>query len=184
MLIFMEFKELLAVRAKMKSKKPHFKRHDRNKLGRLARKTWRSSVLGHDNKVRNKYAGNERMPSPGYGSPKAVRGLHASGLSEAIVHNASQLKALDPKKIAVRIAATVGNRKKIGIVAEAKKLSFKILNPKVDLKAPKEKEKNKSESSKGGDAKSEAKEEKKALPAKEKEKETKAEPGVKNAASR
>lgn len=137
-MIFMkDIKNLLEIRAEMKRKKPHFKRHDRNKLGRLARSGWRKSVQGHDNKQRNRYAGNEKSPTPGYGSPKEVRGMHPSGFNEAIVHNAAGLDGLDPKKTAVRIGGTVGNRKKIEIVEKARKLNFKILNPAYAVKASK-----------------------------------------------
>jgi len=131
-----DVKKLLEVRSEMKKRRPHFKRHDRNKLGRLARSGWRKSVQGHDNKQRNRYAGNEKSPSPGYGAPVEVRGMHPSGFAESIVHNVNELGALDPKTIAVRISGTVGNRKKIEIVEAARKLNFKILNPKYTVKAP------------------------------------------------
>ncbi len=137
----MKFEDLLEIRAEMKKRKPHFKRHDRNKLARLARSGWRRSVQGHDNKQRNRYAGNEKSPAPGYGTPKAIRGMHASGLFEIIVHNAGGLGGIDPKKYAVRIAASVGNKKKIDIVEAARKLNFKILNPKYAVKAKKKPEK-------------------------------------------
>ncbi|VVB61200.1 50S ribosomal protein L32e [uncultured archaeon] len=137
----MKFEDLLEVRKEMQKRKPHFKRHDRNKLARLARSGWRKSVQGHDNKQRNRYAGNEKSPTPGYGTPKAIRGMHASGLFELIVHNANGLKDVDPKKYAIRIAGTVGNKKKIEIVEAARKQNFKVLNPKYIVKAQKKKDK-------------------------------------------
>ncbi|MBU4246093.1 MAG: 50S ribosomal protein L32e [Nanoarchaeota archaeon] len=133
----MKFEDLIEVRKEMKARKPHFKRHDRNKLARLARSGWRKSVQGHDNKNRNRYAGNEKAPTPGYGSPKLVRGMHASGLFEILVHNVSELNGIDAKKYAVRIAATVGNKKKIDVVEAARKLNLKILNPKYIIKSKK-----------------------------------------------
>lgn len=142
----MKFEDLIEVRKEMKARKPHFKRHDRNKLARLARSGWRKSVQGHDNKQRNRYAGNEKSPTPGYGTPRAVRGMHASGLFEIIVNNVSGLKGADPKKYAARIAATVGNKKKAEIVEAARKLNFKVLNPKYIIKAKKKLSKEESES--------------------------------------
>ena len=129
-----DVKKLLEVRAEMKKRKPHFKRHDRNKLGRLARSGWRKSVQGHDNKQRNRYAGNEKSPSPGYGAPRQVHSMHPCGMKEIIVHNVNDLGALDPKTIAVRVGGTVGNRKKIDIVEAAKKRNFKVLNPRYEVK--------------------------------------------------
>lgn len=137
MLMKKDLKSLLEIRAEMKRRKPHFKRHDRNKLGRLARSGWRSSVQGHDNKQRNRYAGNEKTPTPGYGSPKEVRGMHPGGLKEIMIHNTSELGGVNAKEFAVRVAGSVGNRKKIGIVEAARKLNFKILNPAYFLKEKK-----------------------------------------------
>lgn len=153
----MKFEDLIEVRKEMKARKPHFKRHDRNKLARLARSGWRKSVQGHDNKQRNRYAGNEKSPTPGYGTPRAVRGMHASGLFEIIINNVNELKGVDPKKYAARIAATVGNKKKAEIVEAARKLNFKILNPKYIIKAKKKPSKEESKTENSKEAKSESK---------------------------
>lgn len=151
----MKFEDLIEVRKEMKARKPHFKRHDRNKLARLARSGWRKSVQGHDNKNRNRYGGNEKSPCPGYGSPRLVRGMHASGLFEIIVHNSNELNGVDAKKYAVRIAATVGNKKKADVVEAARKLNFKVLNPKYTIKAKKKEAKQ--EKSKEKEPKTESK---------------------------
>ncbi len=147
----MKLEDLIEVRKEMQKHKPHFKRHDRNKLARLARSGWRKSVQGHDNKQRNRYAGNEKSPTPGYGTPKAIRGMHASGLFELIVNNAKEISGVDAKRYAIRIAGTVGNKKKIEIVESARKQGFKVLNPKYVLKGKKKeaaKEKETSEAAK------------------------------------
>jgi large subunit ribosomal protein L32e len=46
-----------------------------------------------------------------------------------LVFNINDLTKIDPKVDAVRIAHTVGNKKRIEIVTEATKLKMKILNP-------------------------------------------------------
>jgi large subunit ribosomal protein L32e len=66
--------------------------------------------------------------SIGYRSPRATRGLHPSGYREVLVFNVEELKNVDPKTQAIRIAHTVGRRKRVKILAEAKKKSIIILN--------------------------------------------------------
>ena len=68
------------------------------------------------------------MVKVGYGTPKAARYLHPSGLMEKLVSNPSDLEGLDPKVNVVRIARTVGSRKRAQIGERAEKLGLKILN--------------------------------------------------------
>ncbi len=65
----------------------------------------------------------------GYGSPKAVRGLHPSGFEEVMVRNPDDLQPIDPSYQAARIARTVGVRKRLMIEEVAKSREIKILNP-------------------------------------------------------
>ncbi len=65
----------------------------------------------------------------GYGSPKAVRGLHPSGFEEVMVRNQDDLQPIDPSYQAARIARTVGVRKRQMIEEIAKSREIKILNP-------------------------------------------------------
>jgi len=69
------------------------------------------------------------MVNAGYRSPKAVRGLHPSGYVEAMVFRPADLEALDPDVHAVRIAGTVGMKKRQLILDKAEMKLFKILNP-------------------------------------------------------
>ena len=71
------------------------------------------------------------MVSTGYKGPKLARGLHPSGLREVLVHNVNEAAAIDPKIQAARIAHTVGKKKRVLIIAEAKKKKLLILNPGV-----------------------------------------------------
>ena len=67
----------------------------------------------------------------GYRTPKKYRGLHPSGYEEILVHRPEDLEKLNPETHAVRIAGSVGMRKRILIVEEAEKLGLKVLNPPV-----------------------------------------------------
>jgi large subunit ribosomal protein L32e len=66
----------------------------------------------------------------GYRSPKSIRSLHPSGYKDFLVYNVNDLKKLNPKIDAVRIAHTVGKRKKIEILVEARKKNLLVLNLK------------------------------------------------------
>jgi len=65
----------------------------------------------------------------GYGSITSARGLHPRGLVEHLVWRESELEKLDAKIHIIRIAARVGERKRIGIIAKAKEQNFHIANP-------------------------------------------------------
>jgi len=108
-------------------KKPKFVRRAGRWLKRLGEK-WRRP-RGSQAKVRKRLKGKPRMPSIGYGAPKELRGLHPSGLKEVLVHTPHELERIDPKKEAVKIASTVGRKKRIEILRKAEELKIKILNP-------------------------------------------------------
>jgi large subunit ribosomal protein L32e len=91
------------------------------------KKNWRRP-RGLDHKMRRKIKGWPATVSTGYKGPKVARGLHPSGYREVLVHNPADLSDIDPKFEAARIAHTVGRRKRVQIVAEAKKLEVFILN--------------------------------------------------------
>lgn len=76
-------------------------------------------------------------PGAGYGSPRAVRGMHPSGYVEVLVFNVKDLEGLDAETQAVRISATVGGRKRVDIHAKADEMGLKLLNRK-QIAAPAE----------------------------------------------
>jgi large subunit ribosomal protein L32e len=122
----------LKVRARAKNKKPAFIRAESWKYDRFSL-SWRKP-RGLDNKIRRKIKGWPPGPSVGYKGPKIARGLHPSGYREVMVYNTELLSTIDPNTQAVRIAHTVGKRKRAMIIAEAKKMNLKILNVKVSKK--------------------------------------------------
>ena len=78
--------------------------------------------------MRKQKAGVPAIVKIGYRGPKAARGLHPSGYTDNLVYNPAGLVSLDPKKDAVRIAHTVGRRKRIQIISEASEMGLKVLN--------------------------------------------------------
>jgi hypothetical protein len=65
----------------------------------------------------------------GYAHPKAQRGGHPSGLKEKMVWKPRDLEGMNPKTQAARIAHTVGERKRVEILDQAKKANIRVLNP-------------------------------------------------------
>ncbi|HEU4469115.1 MAG TPA: 50S ribosomal protein L32e [Nitrososphaeraceae archaeon] len=120
-------KELLQLRKKIADKRPEFVRQESWRYDRLA-PNWRRPK-GKDNKMRKQVSGVPPLAKVGYKGPRKSRGLHPSGYNDILVFNIKDLTKINPKVDAVRIAHTVGNKKRIEIVTEATKLKMKILNP-------------------------------------------------------
>ncbi|RLI13960.1 50S ribosomal protein L32e, partial [Candidatus Bathyarchaeota archaeon] len=114
------------LRRRVKKKKPDFVRQESWRYKRL-KENWRRP-RGIDNKMRRKIKGWPVTVSVGYRGPKVARGLHPSGYKEVLVHNAEELKKINPKTEAVRIAHAVGKRKKARILVEARKRKIRVLN--------------------------------------------------------
>jgi hypothetical protein len=72
------------------------------------------------------------MVSTGYKGPRAARGLHPSGFKEVLVHNVKEICEVNPTIQVARIAHTVGKKKRLLMVAEAKKRKLQILNPGIE----------------------------------------------------
>jgi len=92
------------------------------------KKRWRFP-RGMHSQVRQMHKGKPALPSPGFGSPKELRGLHRSGLFPVLVKNERDLLALDKEKQGI-IIAKVGQKKKLSLLQKAKALSLEILNVK------------------------------------------------------
>jgi len=122
---------LLNVRKKQKAKKPNFVQTDLHKKKRL-KNYWRRPK-GLHNKKRRYILGKSGMARVGYGSPVAVKGLHPSGFQDMLMSRVQDLDELDPSTQAVRIARTVGQRKRMEIVNKARSLGLKILNPPTEM---------------------------------------------------
>jgi len=112
----------------MKRRHPRFQQQNYGRKARSrVKRAWRKP-RGIDNKKRLKLKSAGSEPNIGWGNPRAIRGLHPSGLAEVLVSSASQLRSLDGKKHAVRIAAGVGARKRALLEQDAKALGLRVLN--------------------------------------------------------
>jgi large subunit ribosomal protein L32e len=119
-------KKALKIRERVKGKKPKFVRPESWRYFRL-KESWRNP-RGLDHKVRLMYKGWPPAAGSGYGGPKVSKGLHPSGYEEVLVYNVEQLGKIDAKTEAVRIAHTVGKRKRTDILAEARRKKIVVLN--------------------------------------------------------
>jgi large subunit ribosomal protein L32e len=119
---------LVEQRKKEKSKNPKFRRQESWRYKRL-KENWRKP-RGVDNKMRKKVKGWPSSPGSGYRGPKNSRGLHPSGRMEIRVYNIDDLGKVKPDLEAVRIAHTVGTRKRIEILNKAKEMGIRVLNPR------------------------------------------------------
>jgi large subunit ribosomal protein L32e len=132
-------RNLLRLRSHVKKSKPAFVRPESWRNIRL-KESWRRP-RGLDHKMRRKIKGWPPTVNVGYRGPKVARGLHPSGYKELLISNIAELGEIDPKTQAIRIAHTVGKRKRVKIIAEARKKKITILNVKETVeKAEKEKE--------------------------------------------
>ena len=109
-------------------KKPKFRRQESWRYKRVG-DTWRRPH-GIDSKMRKKVKGWPVSPTVGYRSPKKTRGLHPSGFVETRVQSVADLAGIDPELQAIRIARTVGGRKRVKILALAEEKGIHILNPR------------------------------------------------------
>ena len=119
---------LLKLRARVKENKPKFRRQESWRYKRV-KERWRRA-RGIDNKMRKRIKGWPKSPRVGYRGPKAARGLHPSGYVEVLVHNVDEVENVDPETQAIRIAHTVGARKRVEITARAQEKGIHILNPR------------------------------------------------------
>lgn len=118
----------LKLRRKLKRKKPIFLRQDWHRKDKLGFK-WRRP-RGWHSKVRRKYKQSQRMPEAGFSSPHSAFGLHPSGLKDVLIHNPAQVASLEKSKHAIRIASTVGRKKRIEIEKLAAQQGIRVINPR------------------------------------------------------
>lgn len=121
-------KTLLSVRAKMKKHQPLFVMKEHHKSARIKRR-WRAQRGIHSGH-RQMYRGKPAQPTPGFGVPKAVHGLHSSGLQPVLVHTPAQLEALNSQTQGIIIGSTVGMKKKMLLLMAAAKKNISVLQVK------------------------------------------------------
>jgi large subunit ribosomal protein L32e len=121
-----EMNRLLQLRAKANKKRPKFIRFECWRYKKL-KSNWRRP-RGLDSKIRKKMKGALDHPNVGYRNPRKVRGLHASGFEEILVHSVKELEKVNSKKQVVKIGHNVGRRKRVMLQDRADELNILILN--------------------------------------------------------
>jgi large subunit ribosomal protein L32e len=122
----LEITRLLQLRAKANKKRPKFIRFECWRYKKL-KSNWRRP-RGLDSKIRKKMKGALDHPNVGYRNPRKIRGLHASGFEEVLVHSIKELEKVNPKKQVVKIGHDVGRRKRVILQDRADELNILILN--------------------------------------------------------
>ena len=122
-----ETKAQLATRAAQMKKQPKFRRQEWYRYYRLSRTGWRKPK-GMQSKQRLNMKYRTPMARVGYGKISAVRGLHPSGFEDVLVNQPCDLDGLDPERQAIRVGASVGNRKRAKIHDRADDLGLRVLN--------------------------------------------------------
>src|SRR6056297_181106 len=116
-----------ALAQKHREGKPQFNRQDYHKKKRIPT-SWRKP-RGGLSKQRRRMKSKGPVVEAGFRSPTAARGLHPSGFEEVRVFNTDDIEGVDPATQAVRIASTVGGRKRELIEDEAEEREIRVLNP-------------------------------------------------------
>ncbi len=120
-------KAALEIRAAQKKKTPSFRRQEWFRYKRLSRTGWKKP-RGDDSSQRKNRKYRSALVRVGHGKIATARGLHPSGFEEVLVNKSDELEGLDPETQAVRIAKTVGNRKRSAIHDRADDLGLRVLN--------------------------------------------------------
>ena len=118
--------KLLQLRKDIKARKPTFTRQELHRKAKMNDGKWRRP-RGIHSKMRLHQKGKKASPSPGYGSPREVEGLHSSGLRPIVVHTVSEIDALQKNEGAI-IGSKVGMKKKEVLIGHAKKKGVSVLN--------------------------------------------------------
>lgn len=124
----MDIKKALALRKRIKSKKPDFVKQDYHKKPKLSA-SYRKP-RGLQSKMRLQKVGYRRTPKAGYGSPSIVRNATKDGFKPFIVNNRNELERIDAEKESIIISKGVGMKNKIEIIKAALDKKIHIENIK------------------------------------------------------
>jgi len=121
-----KIKRDLSKRNRMSHKRPTFKRQNWFRYKRLGEK-WRRP-RGIHSKMRRHFKYRIPVVQIGFRGPASVRGLHPSGFEEVMINTPKEVDNVNPEAQAIRIASTVGDKKREIIVKKADKLKIRVFN--------------------------------------------------------
>ena len=116
----------LSKRNRMSHKRPTFKRQNWFRYKRLGEK-WRRP-RGIHSKMRRHFKYRIPVVQIGFRGPASVRGLHPSGFEEVMIKTPKEVDHVNPEVQAIRIASTVGDKKREIIIKKADKLKIRVFN--------------------------------------------------------
>lgn len=119
-------KSSLSKRNRMSNKRPKFKRQNWFRYKRLGDK-WRRP-RGIHSKMRRHFKYRIPVVQSGFRGPANVRGLHPSGFEEVRINTPKEVENVDSKTQAIRIARTVGDKKREIIVQKADEMGIRVFN--------------------------------------------------------
>ncbi len=125
-------KEVKSLRELAKKKKKRMFRGrfgKRNRIRKISKKKWQRwrKPRGIDIDFKKE---DGLVPGTGYRTNKKVRFVHPSGFREKLVRNVQEIEALEEKKnrVAARIAAAVGRKKRQEMLKKADEIGVFVLN--------------------------------------------------------
>lgn len=89
---------------------------------------WRKP-RGIDSKKRIRQASEGACPRIGYKNAPEARFMHPSGMKEIMIHNVNEITE-GLKNVVLRIAGSVGGRKRMEIQKKAESMKLRVLNPR------------------------------------------------------
>ena len=120
-------------RAKLSRRpKTKFRRSESWKYMRLS-SSWRFPN-GIDNKIRHQKKGYPPKVKIGYRNPSAIRGLHPSGFEAVIVSSPEEVTLIDRNNQIITISRTIGAKKKLVILDQAREWAIHVTNPGIGPK--------------------------------------------------
>ena len=128
--------QALKLRTRLKNKKPKFRRQESWRYKRVS-EIWRKPD-GIDSKMRIRKKGWPKLVEVGYRGPRKARGLHPSGYAEILVRNVDDLTQVNSETQAIRIAHTVGMKKRAEILSRVGERHIHVLNPPPAEEKPEE----------------------------------------------
>ncbi len=120
---------LLKLRKQLKRRKPWFVVKESHYRGGRVKVRWRYPIGRHSG-VRQEHKGKPALVRIGYGSPRAVRGLHASGLLPIVVSCERDLLQVNSQHSGAVLARTLGMKKRLELLNIALQKKISVLNVK------------------------------------------------------